>query len=304
MNIYVVTSHDDGRDDYTGDSYAIKFHDKQEAEKFLREKPAPYDTRKRQMLTEDQFLTAWTLPADAYTESAANDLGYFWNAYYNCWVGISVYEIDDYRNNKKWFDSEVDIAALQLVNNYNLRLDKREDKTMITHKLPKEFQRYYDEEDWEQTDEQLDQLVKSDNEEHRELAAYFGRDKDLDILVHDSGWIVRKAVACYGRDKDLDILVHDDDPDVRVAVADKGRDKDLDILVHDEDIEVRTTVAGFAREKDLDIFVHDEDEDIRANVAYYGQLKYLRILADDESSVVKDAVIESALKLLEEQQAN
>lgn len=112
MNIYVVASHNDGRDDYTGDAYAIKFRGKQEAEKFLHEKPAPYDTRTRQMMTEDQFLAAWTMPAEAYSEGVANDLGYFWNAYYNCWVGISVYEIDDYRNNKKWFDSEVDIAAL------------------------------------------------------------------------------------------------------------------------------------------------------------------------------------------------
>lgn len=55
MNIYVVATHNDGRDGYTGDAYAIKFSSKQEAEKFLHEKPAPYDTRTRQMLTEDQF---------------------------------------------------------------------------------------------------------------------------------------------------------------------------------------------------------------------------------------------------------
>lgn len=112
MNIYVVAAHNDGRDDYTGDAYAIKFHSKQEAEKLLREKPAPYDTRTRQMLTEDQFLTAWTLPADAYTESAANDLGYVWDADYGRYIGIGVYEFNDYQNNKQWFDSETDIAVL------------------------------------------------------------------------------------------------------------------------------------------------------------------------------------------------
>lgn len=110
--IYVVATHNDDRDDYTGDAYAIRFYSKQEAEKFLYAKPAPYDSRTRQMMTEDQFLAVWTMPDKAYTEGAANDLGYVWDDYYNCWIGIGVYEIDDYQNNTELFDSEVDIDAL------------------------------------------------------------------------------------------------------------------------------------------------------------------------------------------------
>lgn len=111
MNIYVVAAHSDGQDDYTGDSYAIRFNNKQEAEKFLRAKDAT-DTRTRQMMTEKQFLSAWTLPADDYTEGAANDLGYVWDAGYNRYIGIGVYEFSDYQNSKEWFDSEFDVDKL------------------------------------------------------------------------------------------------------------------------------------------------------------------------------------------------
>lgn len=86
---------------------------------------------------------------------------------------------------------------------------------MTTYKLPRKFQCFYDIKCWEQTDKQLDQLVKSDNEDCRELAAYFGRGKDLDILAYDKHPWVRQQVACQGRDKDLDILVNDPNKAVR-----------------------------------------------------------------------------------------
>lgn len=112
--IYVVATHNDGRDDYTGDAYAIKFNGKQEAEKFLHTEPAPYDSRVREMMNEDQFLATWTKPAEEFTEGVANDLGYVWDNDYKCWCGIGVYSIDDYQNNKEWFDSEVDIEAVDV----------------------------------------------------------------------------------------------------------------------------------------------------------------------------------------------
>lgn len=114
--IYVVATHDDGRDDYTGDAYAIKFYNKQEAEKFLHAVPSPYDSRVREMINESQFLATWTKPAEELTEGVANDLGYDWNNDCKCWCGICTYKIDDYRNNKEWFDSEVDIEAVDTAN--------------------------------------------------------------------------------------------------------------------------------------------------------------------------------------------
>lgn len=86
---------------------------------------------------------------------------------------------------------------------------------MTIYKLPKADQEDFDEEYWELTDKQLDELVKSDLEEDRELAARFGRSKDLSILVNDPSRAVRFAVACEGRGQDLDKLVEDKDKWVR-----------------------------------------------------------------------------------------
>ena len=113
---------------------------------------------------------------------------------------------------------------------------------MTNHKLPATFQQCFAKEYWEQTDEQLDQLVKSDQVKKRELAACFGRNKDLDVLISDLAINVRRAVACKGRQKDLDILVKDSSPLVREAVAYNGRYDDLAILAHDKDAFVRLAV--------------------------------------------------------------
>ena len=51
-----------------------------------------------------------------HDEGVANDLGYVWDNDYKCWCGIGVYSIDDYQNNKEWFDSEVDIEAVDTAN--------------------------------------------------------------------------------------------------------------------------------------------------------------------------------------------
>lgn len=113
---------------------------------------------------------------------------------------------------------------------------------MTNYKLPAKFQQCFAKKYWEQTDEQLDQLVKSDQVKKRELAACFGRNKDLDVLISDLAINVRRAVAYKGRQKDLDILVKDSSPLVREAVAYNGSYDDLAILAHDKDAFVRLAV--------------------------------------------------------------
>lgn len=56
---------------------------------------------------------------------------------------------------------------------------------MTIYKLPKADREDFAEEYWKLTDKQLDELVKSELEEDRELAARFGRSKDLNVLVND-----------------------------------------------------------------------------------------------------------------------
>lgn len=83
---------------------------------------------------------------------------------------------------------------------------------------------------------------KSDNAYDKALLAEYGRDEDLDELVRSDDCTVRATVAYRKRNKDLDILVHDSNSGVREAVAIVGRKEDLEILENDSNMYVRQTV--------------------------------------------------------------
>lgn len=86
---YVVNTADDG-----SDAYAVKFNDKEEAEKYLNTEQ--YNFRERELLTEDQFWTEYSKPADAYAsdEEAAED-GYAWDDEHDCWTDIDVVDPEE-----------------------------------------------------------------------------------------------------------------------------------------------------------------------------------------------------------------
>lgn len=158
------------------------------------------------------------------------------------------------------------------------------------YQLPEKYKEDIDEKYWQQSGEQLDQLVKSDDPILRSVAACYGRDKDLDKLVSDKDAEVRSYVAEQGRDKDLDKLVNDPDENVRRYVAGQGRDKDLDQLVSDEDPFVRMDVAKQGRDKDLDKLVSDDFSLVKAAVVSQGRDKDLDKLVDDPDEVVRAGV--------------
>ncbi len=79
---YVVNTADDG-----SDTYAVKFDDKAEAEKYLRTEQ--YNFRERELLTEKEFWATWSKPADAYAnEEDASQDGYVWDDQHNRWTNI------------------------------------------------------------------------------------------------------------------------------------------------------------------------------------------------------------------------
>ena len=235
--IYVVSAYDD-----YSDAYAVKFDSRAKAEIFLHTEQ--YDFRVREMMTEDQFLAKWSKPADAFLdEAAANDKGYTWDDYNDCWIGIAVDNDYDYRT---WFKS------YELCKHWR-KSDKLEDKIKLANNG--------DEAD-------IDDLMKdprwSQCKEIKKAAiVLYGDDKYLDKLVHDHDPIVREAVASIGRKQDLDLLVYDENAWVRDAVAKYGRDKDLDVLVRDPDWVVRKAVAEHGRKKDLAILIKDVNNVVR-----------------------------------------
>lgn len=81
---YVVNTADDG-----SDAYAVKFNEKEEAEKYLNTEQ--YNFRERELLAEDEFLDKYSKPADAYQneEEAAED-GYVWDDQHDRWTNINV----------------------------------------------------------------------------------------------------------------------------------------------------------------------------------------------------------------------
>lgn len=158
------------------------------------------------------------------------------------------------------------------------------------YQLPEKYKEDIDEKYWQQSGEQLDQLVKSDDPILRSIAACYGRDKDLDKLVSDKDAEVRSYVAEQGRDKDLDKLVNDPDENVRRYVAGQGRDQDLDKLVSDEDPFVRMDVAKQGRDKDLDKLVSDDFSLVKAAVVSQGRDKDLDKLVNDPDEGVRAGV--------------
>lgn len=159
-----------------------------------------------------------------------------------------------------------------------------------TYQLPEKYKEDIDEKYWQQSGEQLDQLVKSDDPILRSVAACYGRDKDLDKLVNDKDAEVRSYVAEQGRDEDLDKLVNDPDENVRRYVAGQGRDQDLDKLVSDEDPFVRMDVAKQGRDKDLDKLVSDDFSLVKAVVVSQGRDKDLDKLVNDPDEGVRVGV--------------
>lgn len=69
------------------DTFAVKFDSLEEAKKYLNTEENNF--RERELLTENEFLTEWTKPAEAYNskEEAAED-GYVWYDEYGRWLGI------------------------------------------------------------------------------------------------------------------------------------------------------------------------------------------------------------------------
>ena len=159
-----------------------------------------------------------------------------------------------------------------------------------TYQLPEKYKEDIDEKYWQQSGEQLDQLVKSDDPILRSVAACYGRDKDLDKLVNDKDAEVRSYVAEQGRAEDLDKLVNDPDENVRRYVAGQGRDQDLDKLVSDEDPFVRMDVAKQGRDKDLDKLVSDDFSLVKAAVVSQGRDKDLDKLVNDPDEGVRAGV--------------
>lgn len=81
---YVVNTADDG-----SDAYAVKFYDKAEAEEYLHTEQR--DFRERTLLTESQFLAAWSKPDNAYVSDVrAVEDGYFWDDGFERWINIDV----------------------------------------------------------------------------------------------------------------------------------------------------------------------------------------------------------------------
>lgn len=82
MKYYVVNTNDAG-----DDTFAVKFDDKEEAEKYLHTEQ--YDFRERKLLTESQFLANWSKPAEAYAnEEDASQDGYAWDDGFERWLEI------------------------------------------------------------------------------------------------------------------------------------------------------------------------------------------------------------------------
>lgn len=165
---------------------------------------------------------------------------------------------------------------------------------MTVYKLPAKFKQLVNKKYWEQTGDQLGQLVKSESVDDRKIATYFGRSQDLDILVSDVDPLVRVEVAQKGRQQDLDILVSDPDELVRSYVASVGRSKDLDVLIRDKSLQVRAEVASVGRGQDLEILARDPDPNVRAAVAAAylrtEQWECLRKFLRDDDQLLRDEV--------------
>lgn len=85
VNHYIVVNSPDDGDLH--DTFAVRFDSLEDAEKY-RDTPEN-NFRERELLTENEFLTEWTKPAEAYDskEEAAED-GYVWYDEYERWLGI------------------------------------------------------------------------------------------------------------------------------------------------------------------------------------------------------------------------
>ena len=95
-----------------------------------------------------------------------------------------------------------------------------------------------------------------------------GRPQDLDVLVRHDNEDIRAEVAAHKRDTDLDILVNDDSYDVLLEVAIAGRPQDLDVLMsrHVTDglsSTVVDAVIEHKRPQDLAIALHDSNPKIK-----------------------------------------
>lgn len=81
---YVVNTAEDG-----SDAFAVKFDDKEEAEKYLNTEEN--DFRERELLTENEFWATWSKPAEAYaSEEDANQDGYAWDDDFERWLEIPI----------------------------------------------------------------------------------------------------------------------------------------------------------------------------------------------------------------------
>lgn len=85
VNHYIVVNAPD--DGGIHDTFAVRFDSLEDAEKYRDTEESNF--RERELLTENEFLTEWTKPAEAYSneEEAAED-GYVWFDEYGRWLEI------------------------------------------------------------------------------------------------------------------------------------------------------------------------------------------------------------------------
>lgn len=101
-----------------------------------------------------------------------------------------------------------------------------------------------------------------------------GRPQDLDVLVRHDNEDIRAEVAAHKRDTDLDLLVHDKSNVVLLEVAIAGRPQDLDVLMsrHVTDGLSSTVVDAVLQHKrpqDLAIACHDTNPKTKFLAKHY-----------------------------------
>ena len=81
---YVVNTADDG-----SDAFAVKFDNLEDAEKYRDTQEN--NSRERELLTEKEFLTNWSKPAESYdSEESASEDGYVWDDQLGRWIEVDI----------------------------------------------------------------------------------------------------------------------------------------------------------------------------------------------------------------------
>ena len=146
----------------------------------------------------------------------------------------------------------------------------------------------------------LDVLVRHDNEDIRAEVAAHKRDTDLDLLVHDKSNVVLLEVAIAGRPQDLDVLMSRHVTDglsstVVDAVMEHKRPQDLAIALHDSNPKIK-----FLAEQYTESLSHEDQEKV-ANLSrtYKEQLEAASKAVQGSVSLSNDDLRDLSDKQLE-----